>query len=650
MYVSVGIPGVVGLLQLPAIATTGLIVSTIFILISIPSKPALRYAEEPGRLVRLAFTAISTFFLAFIAIYANAQAYLPVISNDAITYHFPAAAQWLRHGRIDLFQTWFFNPANTYSPLAGSMFIVWLMAPFHSVVLARFVEVPPLLGIGLAIYCIARQLVPTRPRVTAALVAAMAVLARPIFLPSMMGKDDLFVAFYFLAAVNSLARDTGLRPVPAALENETDFTSQAASTGRRPVSQGMADSVRAGIAIGLMLATKYTALLCIPVLLLAIGNNWKFRQWASCGACIALLAGPWYLRNWSLTGNPLFPLAIDHLAPGLFTTARSDAFHPLGRALQVVIGGQYGVPPVLTGILIIGWLCCWLAAGKRILTDPLLRMCMIGPVIGIALFFWRSPFPEVRFLLPFFLLLIVSLAMIVPSSRAGVIVAGLLPFCSLATLTDVSIAGVTLFYSAIAAAFAAAAGALLWWAGNRRWKWTLVFAMATVGVGIFAYINWSAYSRDFSDETAYSMEYPPGLTELWRFVNQNIPANATVAYTNLYLISPMQQGAPQREFIYAPTRPGVKSIAYLGWLGNHLSGEKLVQAAVDATHSNADRSTWLRNMQSAGAQYIVIGHGNKPAPEAKFVRAGNEFQMLFDGDGGEVWKANLKQPSNGISR
>src|SRR5437764_5507177 len=130
---------------------------------------------------------IATLFAAgFVIALVRLQAVLPVMSNDALTYHFPAAVQWLQTGRLTLFPTWFFNPANTYSPLAGSTFIAWLLAPFDNDVLARFVEVPALAAVGLATFQLCRQL--GARETTATLLAAAAVLSRPMLFASIMGK------------------------------------------------------------------------------------------------------------------------------------------------------------------------------------------------------------------------------------------------------------------------------------------------------------------------------------------------------------------------------------------------------------------------------------------------------------------------------
>src|SRR5207302_11316081 len=99
---------------------------------------------------------------------------------------------WRQTGRLGLFPTWFFNPANTYSPLAGSTFIAWLIAPFDMDIVARFVEVPALIVVGIGVFQLCRQM-GVEPAI-AGLIAAAAVLARPMFFASIMGKDDLFVA------------------------------------------------------------------------------------------------------------------------------------------------------------------------------------------------------------------------------------------------------------------------------------------------------------------------------------------------------------------------------------------------------------------------------------------------------------------------
>jgi hypothetical protein len=569
----------------------------------------------------LGLTAIVLFVVSFVFHFAHARAYLPVISNDAVTYHFPAATQWLQDGCIDLFQTWFFNPANTYSPLAGSIFITWLMVPFGSDVLARFVEVPPLLCVGLGMYRFCLQIgEPGRlgpenrggtPRLSMALIAAAAIFARPIFEPCMMGKDDLFVAFFFIASLVALSPKAARDPY---------------------------GPMRLGIALGLLLATKYTALMCAPILLLALGGQrWSIRQWTIAISIAAAFAGPWYLRNWIITGNPLFPLEIPHVFHGLFTTSRSQSFGSLTSAFNVVAGGAYGLPMALVVALLIAWILCLPSAAKGIW-----RVCVIGPVMGFAIFFWRSPFPEVRFLLPAFLLLFACAAFAINgwcrNEKLMIALGGALLAISLLTVFDRGIWFVTAEFAGVSILIAGIGVVCQWWAGNRRIRWIGIGAGLSSLLLVYAYINWAAYSKNYLADQAYATQYAD-LVPLWNAVNTSIPADATVAYTNMYLIYPIQEHSPQRRLVYVPTRRGVSSIADLGWLGSGLSGEALVPATVNATFALPDRNVWLTNLKRSDAQYVVIGRGNAEPPEAGFVASDPmRFKLMFQCPAGWVYQ------------
>ena len=71
----------------------------------------------------------------------------------------------------------------------------------------------------------------------------------------------------------------------------------------------------------------------------------------------------------------------------------------------------------------------------------------------------------------------------------------------------------------------------------------------------YSYVFWAAYLMQYQEglflggaawDNVYPRERP-----LWEFVNQQIPADATVAYTNLYLIYPLQGFSLQRRVVYA---------------------------------------------------------------------------------------------------
>jgi hypothetical protein len=600
--------------------------------------PAVMRAKPPLR-DRLIVLSTGLFVIGFVLAFAHFQAVVPVTSNDALTYHFPAAAQWMQQGRIGLFQTWFFNPANTWSPLAGSVFITWLMLPFGNDLLARFVEVPVLLCVGVAVFRLCGEM-GVRPAVSA-LVAASAVLSRPIFTPCMMGKDDLFVAFFFVATLVAMSPDR---------------------------ARERFGCVRFGIALGLLLATKYTALLGVPMLVLArsvkktepgrVGPvRGEFRGgkprlcWSLIAAFIAIiLAGPWYLRNWITTGNPLFPLAIPHVFRGLFTTSRSDAFHSWPGVISTAIGGEYGLPMALAIVLAFAVVVSLLFF-RSFRKQPIFRACVLGPLIGLALFYWRSPFPEVRFLLPVFLLLFacggVAIDRIFGDERFAIAVAAMLVGVSLLTLFKSRIS--TADFAATALMFTAIGIAGYLWANGRRVRWVMLGAAGTFAFAIFTFINWAAYCRNYLStkydaDSVYAQPWIyPDLTPLWGWVNTHLPADARVAYTNLYYVYPLQGNSLRRRLVYVPTRPGVSTMADLPWLGDRLPGERIVPAAGAATVGRPDLAVWLVNLRKSGCDYLIIGrfgHGGVAVnpPEAGFAAAHpGHFSRIFSCDAGDVY-------------
>src|SRR6266545_4314744 len=119
-YLAVGLPGLVGLLSATTIAVVAVLCSAVLVLAS------RRGALAGSALIRMedsTVVASLVFVIAYVAALIHHQRTLPVTSTDALTYNLHADGQWLQTGRLRLHETWFFNPANTYSPLAGSTFI-----------------------------------------------------------------------------------------------------------------------------------------------------------------------------------------------------------------------------------------------------------------------------------------------------------------------------------------------------------------------------------------------------------------------------------------------------------------------------------------------------------------------------------------------
>jgi hypothetical protein len=463
----------------------------------------------------------------------------------------------------------------------------------------------------------------------AALIAAASVISRPVLFAAIMGKDDLFVAAFFLCALLALTPRRAAEPL---------------------------DALRLGISLGLLLATKYTVLLSVPILLLAIDGPWRagrrWRWWAAVFGLILLLAGPWYWRNLWLTRNPLFPLDVSvagvHLFHGLFTAGRSEGLRSLEGIANVLSGGNYGLTPTLMATACVGWLAFVIVRARQPVSDPLIRVTLIGPVLGLGLFIWWSPFPEVRFVVPSFLLMFAGTAaaceaLIRPMRvRQGVTLVVL----AVAWWMAFGDPNHTLEFGA-AGVVVALVGFVTFWL-TRNWRPRLRLAVVGGGALIlsvcFTFVYWAASKRAyvaaiFLPGSAWDLSYPES-RPLWQFIAEHIPTDATIAYTNQYMVYPLQGFALDRKVVYAPTRPDVQSPADLPWLGDNLPGEELVPAAVRATVANPDRATWLNNLQRLSADYLVVGKRGfiVDAPEAMFAESDpKRFHKLYENDGGIVF-------------
>jgi len=624
-YLAVGIPGVLGFLS--PVSITLLVGAFCIVAWLAAGRPVPSTPLEPFD--RIVVMVCVLFVIGYIGAFVYTERFVPPLATDALTYHLPAAVQWLAHRRIDLFATWFFNPANTYSPLAGSLFDCFLLAPVGNDALARFVQIGPLLLIFFSLIQLGRRCGGSTP--LAAILALAAVLSRPLLSQSDLAKDDLFVAAFFCVIAANLAADNLHQPVSAA---------------------------RIGIALGLMLATKYTALLALPMFLPALDApfraRWRWWQWTCAVGAMLILAGPWYLRNWILTGNPVFPVTVNlgliHL-PGLFSVSPSRVLAAPHGLRATLLEGYFSMPPVLFAILALTWAAALLRTARLLLSDPRRRLLILGPPIGLLLFRYLSPYAEVRFVLPVFILLFAAAA----TALAGApwLQAGSLLIAALAVGTNFSsahLAEIAIFCAA--AALTVVAGLVLWRLdvdvlGLRRGIPRAASLLAAIAA-FFALTLWPAYLADYraAVPALWSIAYGPQ-GDVWTFVDQNIPASATIAYANQFMIYPLYGFDHRRKVIYAPLVPKltIRDLA----MPAHLSGEQITDAATAAADRAVDRDAWLRNLAAAGAQYLLVGAGARP-PEADLARGDPQhFQLIFQNEAAVVYRIDLSPKPPGAS-
>jgi 4-amino-4-deoxy-L-arabinose transferase-like glycosyltransferase len=212
--------------------------------------------------------------VAFDAFLASA----PPTSGDATAYHLTAPRDWLAAGHM--FPVWW--DWGTFQPFSVEMHFALALVIGGG---GGAILVGALIGgfSAACIYLLARELVGS----TAAAAAALLWVAQGMFLWEATG------GFVELALSGFVALG-------------------AAHLIEFARSQRLQDAAWAGLAAGLAMGTKDHGLLFAPVLAVlaaVIARGSISRRAAALGAVavVALVGVPWYVHNWTTTGNPVYP-------------------------------------------------------------------------------------------------------------------------------------------------------------------------------------------------------------------------------------------------------------------------------------------------------------------------------------------------------
>ena len=103
--------------------------------------------------------------------------------------------------------------------------------------------------------------------------------------------------------------------------------------------------------------------------------------------------------------SPVFPFQVSVLGVRLFdgplTTIRTDRMESWRGIVETLTGTYYSVPVSLGLLLLAGWaLSVGVAVARGRFKEPIVRGCLMGPMVAIGIFIARSPAAEVRFIAP----------------------------------------------------------------------------------------------------------------------------------------------------------------------------------------------------------------------------------------------------------
>lgn len=207
---------------------------------------------------------------------------------DSLNYHFTFAVEWFKSGNLDIPIVIGDNPCPSYFPINGSLIYLWFIFPFKSVFLADLGQLPFLAMAALSIYKLCRKMCVSQEY---SFFAALLMTITPNYFKQMnIAYVDIMVCAWFLAALNFLI----------------DFHRESS----------LKNALLFGLSIGLLAGTKTIALnfglililFYIYILFKDKSESGFFKPLVIFAIAAALAGGFSYIRNYLLTGNPLYPL------------------------------------------------------------------------------------------------------------------------------------------------------------------------------------------------------------------------------------------------------------------------------------------------------------------------------------------------------
>ncbi len=260
---------------------------------------------------------------------------------DALTFHLPDVASWIRTGSLWQIDQFVAGQAQGNYPNNGDVLFLFLVLPFKSALLVRAAMLPYLVLTALGVFAVARELSASRP---AALSAAAAFCAIPsVAAPALIDtQTDTVMLFGFITGVALLIRHS---------RTEARF-----------------DFVLAGIALGIAFGTKWYGVPAVAVVLVMwaagrrLTGEWARRVGRGLIGLLGLIlaaGGFWLLRNLIESADPFFPARVAPFGVTIFPAPPNVVQQTAGFTIGDYLGaphilGTYIVPALRDGVQWIG--------------------------------------------------------------------------------------------------------------------------------------------------------------------------------------------------------------------------------------------------------------------------------------------------------
>lgn len=538
---------------------------------------------------------------------------------DDLSYHLPAAATWWRAGDLRMLKFTMGDPATAFYPIDGELVSWALLALLDgNDFLARFTELPFAFALLLAVAALARRLGLDWPATGLAVALAGTV---PRLVPQLMlsAGNDVASAFAALALVH------------------------AALLLRERLDRGRV--LAAGLALGLLVGTKYAGVLLLPVvglpLLLALAAQRRAGGRSLAGVlalllgAAALTGGYVYSRNLVTAGNPLFPANVTLFGTTLLrgwphVTAeawRARPEYPIDSS-RFLLDNAAQLGPLFAWLLLPAALLApagALARRGRALADRLLDAAALALPLGAWALFLTVFFDhrDVRYLL----------AGVAMTAVAAAWLASRLP----------GVSGV-IAHGGLAIAAGLALSALL------TPTHTVLVALVGLALG-WTWPEWAEWAKRFGERgSAFAV---PAIA-LLGIAGADPLAHRARDYERYRLDN--ERAAATVE---ALARGRAVTLAYVGWnqpylfLGNGLRhrvrmppthrepGAELYVwgGSLVMPHDAFDREAWIANLEAAEVELVVVVRGTDDQPERGWIdELPTRFALLWNDGRTEIWR------------
>lgn len=344
---------------------------------------------EPEKLMLSFADAIPGLLLLICLLFGLLLALTPAIGNDALIYHLTVPKLYLEH------HGFYFIPGNIFCnyPLNNEMLYL-IGLTLRGDIVAKGIHFVMALLILVSMYQFSRHLVPSARFITLPLLIFYTIPS--VFVNSHMAYNDLTVTFYTLLTVYAFLNWVSTKQ-----------------------TQWLAIS---GVFTGLSVATKYSALLlpvigCLGILCISrsqqISNRETLRLLGLYILSTLVVGSPFYIKNWILTGNPLYPFLYEIFGGIGWDTDQARQYDlflrnlGMGRGLVDYLLLPWNLSfhakmnsPVFDGILgPIFILTLPFAIGIRNIPNTL-KMTVV--YCGLTFLFWAANVHQIRYLMPIF--------------------------------------------------------------------------------------------------------------------------------------------------------------------------------------------------------------------------------------------------------